>query len=539
MTAAFFMIAAVTTRAAFLWYEYGQALEHGAAATRDMAHVLEEYAARTFDVNELVVEDVVDHVAAQGGAKVLAARPETARETARFLSDLAARTANNDYLMIVDPAGRPVAGSAWEVPPAVDLSDRPWFRAHTEGDRESHIGEAILSRMTHEILFTCTRAVRGAGGALDSIVQVAVRPAFIQDVSLGSDVGRGLVLSLIGDDGRLIARTGLTADQLGLTAADLLPPAVLTEAQGTAVFAPPRGGGEMMVSWRRLERWPVVVAASLPLAEILAPFDTSLRWSVLLLGVIAAVTAGLGIVGLRLAAREERALEEAEAAGRRLSAALAERDLLVRDIHHRVKNNLQVTVSLLMVQAGRFTDPAVRAAFADTQERLQSIGLLHEVLYQSDTGGRVDLAGYIRRLGGALADAYGAAERGIALDLDLTPLEIDPAKAVPFALILSEVVSNAFKHGFADGRGGRIGITLRRGGGEGTDASGAGPGNGAGDAPGLFLRIRDDGPGLAADPPRSGAVGMTLIDALVRQVGGRHRLYSDGGTVFELTVERL
>lgn len=522
------MIAAVTSRAAFLWYEYGQALEHGAAATRDMAHVLEEYAARTFDVNELVVEDVVEHVTARGGAKMLAGRPETVR----FLRGLSARTANNDYLMIVDPAGRPVAGSAWEVPPGADLSDRSWFRAHAREGRDSYIGAAILSRMTHEILFTYTRAVRSGDGALDSIVQVAVRPAFIQDVSLGSDVGRGLVLSLVGEDGRLIARTGLTADQLGLTAADLLPPAVLTEAQGTAVFTPPRAGGEVMVSWRRLERWPVVVAASLPMAEVLAPVRVSLGWSVALLGLIAAVTAGLGIVGLRLAAREERALEEAEAAGRRLSAALAERDLLVRDIHHRVKNNLQVTVSLLMIQAGRFTDPAVRTAFADTQERLQSIGLLHEVLYQSDTVARVDLAGYIRRLAGALADAYGAAERGIGLDLDLTPLQIDPMKAVPFALILSEVVSNAFKHAFA-GRGGRIGITLRPGGSDAADASGDGS------ADGLFLRIRDDGPGLAAEPPRSGSVGLTLIEALVRQAGGRHRLYSDGGTVFELTVDRL
>lgn len=516
-TAVFFIAVVLASRTTFLWYEYQQALDRGVATTRDMAHVLDEYASRTFDVNDLVADDLVGYVAAQGGISALAGDPEAPA----FLRTLSARTANNDYLLVVDARGTPVAGSAWDAPPAINLADRRWFRMHADEGRDSYVGEAINSRLTHEIPFTYSRAIRGADGRLDGVVQVAVRPAFIQDITLGSDIGRGLVLSLVGDDGRLIARTGLHATQVGTATANLLPPDVLGEPQGTLVYEDRSGGGRVLVSWRRLGKWPVVVAAALPMTEVLAPFRSSLSWSVLLLALIVAVTAGLSVTGLRLAAREERAREEAEAATRRLSAAVAERDLLMRDIHHRVKNNLQVTISLLMVQANQFSDPAVRAAFADTQERLQSIGLLHEALYQTDKISRVDLADYIRRLGGALSEAHGAADRGIALDLDLEPLEIDPTKAVPYALILSEVVSNAFKHAFADGHAGRIGIALRK----------------QGD--GLFLRIRDDGPGLPAGERRSGAVGMTLIEALVQQVGGRHRICNDGGAVFELTVDRV
>src|SRR3712207_6822802 len=135
-----------------------------------------------------------------------------------------------------------------------------------------------------------------------------------------------------------------------------------------------------------------------------------------------------------------------------LGQALADKVVLLQEIHHRVKNNLQVTTSLLQMQARRFTDPNVKAAFRETQDRLRSIGLIHDLLYRKDQDGMIDLRDYLSRLLEELSATYGASARGIAVDLDAEPIEIDLDRGPPLALAITEAIINAFKHAFEPGQ---------------------------------------------------------------------------------------
>jgi PAS domain S-box-containing protein len=139
-----------------------------------------------------------------------------------------------------------------------------------------------------------------------------------------------------------------------------------------------------------------------------------------------------------------------------LRASLAEKDVLLKEVHHRVKNNLQIVTSLLSLQSQRITDPELLTAFRETENRVRSIALLHEELYRSADLARIDFPRYLQAVGGRLASAYSFPAFRIRLAVKATALTLDLATAVPCALIVNELVSNAMRHAFPDGQGGEI-----------------------------------------------------------------------------------
>jgi PAS domain S-box-containing protein len=195
----------------------------------------------------------------------------------------------------------------------------------------------------------------------------------------------------------------------------------------------------------------------------------------------------------------ERALRESEeraalqrAALERQAALLAQRETLLREIHHRVKNNMQVMSSLLGLQSRTASHPGVSRMLAENQNRIQSMALLHETLYQSEDLGLVDFSKYIRRMVEHLFRSYGVDPRRITLhaELDAVALELDDA--LPCALLISEVISNSLKHAFPDNRDGEIRIVLR-----------GQPGTG------VSLSMADNGvglPGISIGPPPARSV---------------------------------
>ncbi len=223
-----------------------------------------------------------------------------------------------------------------------------------------------------------------------------------------------------------------------------------------------------------------------------------------------------------------RANEELEArVGRRtadLRRALAEKDVLLKEVHHRVKNNLQVVAALLQLRAKQSAEPAGREAFAETLRRIKAMSLVHEALYGGaggggDTGG-IDFAAYLGSLAAATAASYGMAGR-VAVEVAPSPSGlVDLNTAVPLGLAASEAISNAFKHAFPGGRRGAVRIAFRA-------PTGAADGE---------LTVRDDGVGAPErhEPGRRGA-GLSLAEALARQIGGRVSVASGGGgTVWRL-----
>jgi two-component sensor histidine kinase/CheY-like chemotaxis protein len=202
----------------------------------------------------------------------------------------------------------------------------------------------------------------------------------------------------------------------------------------------------------------------------------------------------------------------------RLAESLAEKEILIREVHHRVKNNLQVIASLLRLQAASFPDQALAGALRESQNRVESMALVHEQLYQTSDLREVDLAQHASLLAGNLFRAYGEPER-IVLKIELEKLPLGVDRAIPASLILNELVSNAMKHGFPNGRGGSITLRGRR------------------RAERIELAVLDDGVGVPESvglrKPKS--LGLEIVNILTRQLKGHFELDRGNGTAFRIS----
>ena len=213
-------------------------------------------------------------------------------------------------------------------------------------------------------------------------------------------------------------------------------------------------------------------------------------------------------------AERTRELEEALQQSRRLNA---DKETLLAEVHHRVKNNLQAICTLILLKSYQFQDPAVQQAFTDTLARVSAMRLVHEALYAQEGVAQVDFAVYLERLVSALSETYGLV-KNVRFDITAEKVNLDLSTAVPVGLIAAEAIANAIKHAFPDGRGGRIGIDFRV------------------TPSGKTLRVCDDGIGLAGGRPASSGTGTGLMETLTQQVDGRLEWSAPGvGTTVALT----
>ncbi len=513
-TAILFAFAVLGLRGVFLWIEYRSALTRAEDATQDLALLMEEYTKRTLETSDLLLNEVISYVRLRGGVGAVS----EIGEVGRFLADLTRRSSASDLFLIIDPDGNTVATSISGPTTPVNFSDRAWFKAHRAG-AESFVGGAIVGRLANEILYTYSRRIPDLNGDFDGIAQIALRPTFLQEVSRPDASTSNVILGIWARDGRVIARTGLTAQQidsgLGHT---MLFNQMETHRTGTYREKDSIDGLERIISFRRLERWPVTVTASLPVATALAAWTTGLYWSAVITALIFIAFGWLTWFGIRLSQQTERTQQQLQKVNAELEQALSDKVVLLQEIHHRVKNNLQVTSSLLQMQARRFDDPHVKAAFRETQDRLRSVGLIHDLLYRKETGGTIDLRDYLGRLIDEISATYGAAARGITVDLDADPISIDLERAAPLALAITEALTNAFKHAFEDGKGGYIHVSARH-----LENQ-------------IEIVVRDTGKGVSNVTESDSSLGVKLIRAFATQLGGHFSLESDRGTVFRLLI---
>ncbi len=195
----------------------------------------------------------------------------------------------------------------------------------------------------------------------------------------------------------------------------------------------------------------------------------------------------------------------------RIRSSLAEKELLLREVHHRVKSNMQVISSLLAMQALHAGDPRLAAEFEESQSRIRSMALIHEQLYQSSDLGRIDVRVYLDVLLAHIQRSHGLGE-AVQVELAAEDLSLGLDESLACGLIVNELVVNAFKHAFPGGEG-RIRVTLAR-----DEESGE-----------VELAVCDDGRGLAqAGAPRD-TLGLSLVATLAAQLGGRHSVESGDG----------
>jgi two-component sensor histidine kinase len=215
-------------------------------------------------------------------------------------------------------------------------------------------------------------------------------------------------------------------------------------------------------------------------------------------------------------ARLIRALKEERD---RLAQSLEEKEILLNEVHHRVKNNLQVIASLLRLQADASHEPAVIEALRESQNRVESMALIHEQLYGNHDLRVVDMAKHAGLLLTNLLQSYGVDSDRISGHVEIEPLPMGVARAIPAGLILTEFISNAIKHAFPGGRTGSIRVQGERSEGR------------------ITLAVRDDGVGIPeyVEPNRPGSLGLEIVSILSRQLKGTFGLERSGGATFRIS----
>lgn len=206
-----------------------------------------------------------------------------------------------------------------------------------------------------------------------------------------------------------------------------------------------------------------------------------------------------------------------------LARRVKEREVLVREVHHRVKNNLQLVSSLLNMQGRQVKDRQVRQALQECQGRVETIALIHQRLYQSSDLAQVQFAQYARKLAASVFRASCVSPAAIALEIDVADdVSLSVERAIPCGLILNELLTNALKHAFPGGRTGVIRVDIRR----------TSPDR-------LHVVVADNGVGLAESirPQDAGSLGLQLVATLAEQLDGELRIERDDGTAFHLEFE--
>lgn len=213
----------------------------------------------------------------------------------------------------------------------------------------------------------------------------------------------------------------------------------------------------------------------------------------------------------------EEQTRELERTAADLRAALSQKTVLLHEVDHRVKNNLQMVAALISIQARRITDPAIKETLRAMLARIEALSTVHRRLYQADDISRFDVAGFA---GDLVTDLIGATGRDdIQVGLDLQSVEVPADKAAPVALMINELVTNALKHAFVDGRGGTINLSVKRLDGD------------------LRVEIADDGVGLPGGEIGPSSFGRNLVRSLARQLDARASWHdAEPGTRVEIEL---
>jgi two-component sensor histidine kinase len=205
---------------------------------------------------------------------------------------------------------------------------------------------------------------------------------------------------------------------------------------------------------------------------------------------------------------------------RLLQKLVAEKEWLMKEVHHRVKNNLQIVISLLNMQAHYLKDELTLQAFGDASHRIRAISLIHQKLYQEENMAVINMPDYIRELVSFLSDASQGMHVHFVMDLD--PVELDASQSVPVGLIINEAITNAFKYAFTREMAAMINISFKAHGNQ------------------LQLSISDNGRGLPAhfDTTTSKTLGFQLMNILSEQLDGHMSVESSQGVLIRVSFEK-
>ena len=459
---------------------------------------LAEHALRVFKTHRLVAYAVGDRIAGLNWGSVAGSADLQA-----YLAAIASDFPEIEAIWLVDRDGG-LRASSGEFPVGErDVSDEPSFAQLRDGSRPFTVGAPA-----GQSNFTINFRRGGTGLDFDGMVRITVSPSYFEAFYASTYPNEG-VIALLHEDGRILVRYPFLSPTNGTDPSRTIGPNtrlfedVAPAPADLSLQSSPVDGVARYYGYARVADFPVYVGVGLGQQELYRLWRSRLQSYG---GYF--IPAGFALLLLALYAwRSHRDLEHVvELRTEALSRAIAEKNQLLKEVHHRVKNNMQIISSLIRMQERVQTSPD------ETIRRVQAMALVHDLIYTHDEFASVNLAAYAHRM---LENLMKLNSGRIAFDLDLQPVTVALDRAMPFALILSEIVTNSTRHAFPEGRG-RIGITLQR-----HDDT-------------IQLCVHDDGIGHNPEVDGRG-FGMRLVKSLAVQLGAETEFTRDNGTRFRMT----
>ncbi len=380
----------------------------------------------------------------------------------------------------------------------VNITDRDYFASLAKG-APSHLSGLLVSRLNNNQIFVFSRRlVRDGKFAGAAIISFDV--ALLADIWNSLDLGENSTISLVRSDGVLVARYPYAGAPLDMSDYVLFTEYLKKSPTGIYLGGSPMDGVERLVSYRKVEGTEFIALAALDSRSAMALFWSNATVTLLLALPTALALAAASLWITQLLQRDARRRSD-------LAAALESNQLLLREIHHRVKNNLQSIQSLVRLQ------DIPEGAKTDLRGRIAAMAAVHEHIYSFDQFADVEASAMLKSVISALVDTRA---RKVEVTYDLEPIVIEHDQATPLALVANEVVTNSLKYAFHDGRQGTIHVRLRKL--ENSHAE---------------LVISDNGTGFDMSTSREG-MGSKLIRGVVAQLDGTYRYEMNGGAVFSL-----
>lgn len=400
---------------------------------------------------------------------------------------------------IYDPAGTvlPNGGSA-SLPSSI--ADRPYFAALQAGTSDEIIGRQALDSATSAPNIELVRRLGGEvnAGYVVLAIPVEALAAFFDAQALTA----GSVISLAREDGVVIGRYPVAVDAIDVSQSASWPQISSTQS-GAYEAKSALDGVTRLIGYRHVPELGIIAFGSVSKDAAFAGLWSAI---VIILWLLVPIALALFAGSLWTA----HLLRRSASTQRTLAKAVEHNDVLFREIHHRVKNNLQSVASLLQMQ------PIPREIKTNMGQRIAAMSAVHEHIYRSGNFETVHVRDYVQTL---LASIRAGHDPNVQVVEELSDLPVDKDSATPLGLILNEVASNAFKHAFADGREGKVTVRLVR------TSEGMGQ-----------LTVEDNGVGFDPAIPAKG-IGRRLIGALTQQLGGESHFETviGGGSLFTLT----
>ena len=437
------------------------------------------------------------------------------------------------FVSLVDPQGRQLLNTLR--PGSDDLPDIGGDAIRRAAETK---GSCVSTRVAGEngaaydghVVLICAPVIRN--GESRGILVAGMKAQSLQQLLLRQREDERLLSVVIDERGRILARSRAPERYIGRDAnEDLRGP---TEGQSFGLFtASTLDGQDVITSFQRspLTGWLSVMAADRTHFD---QISTRSRWAMVTTGILSLIIASVLGIFVFYNVMERRVSEERLAASRALGEldarllattqeslteqrkAASEREVLLREIYHRVKNNLQIVQSLLRLGSRNLSDEQ-REPFESAVRRIGAMARVHTLLYNSPDLASIDFKEYLEGLIREIADAFAGEERGIVTELEADTMRVPLDTAVPLAFVAAELMTNAYKHAFPGGRRGIISVAATRNNGQGT------------------LTIADNGIGFSADSVPGRPLGLTIVTKLVQQIDGTFEQPQAGQAVFRIT----